>query len=286
MSELLHLIGKVRIHSLTLILLLIGLLSARIYEILILFLIVLVHELGHALVAHHYKWPIIRMRLYPFGGELETNVFGQRPWKEEFLVVLAGPFQHILLFTVAWIIHQLGWFTGAYYTLFLQINWMVFCVNLLPILPLDGGKLLFLLIARVRPFLFAHIWTIRSSFLFLVCLILLVALFAPTHVNSWLLISFLLFSIWKEWRQYRFSFIRFLLNKQSDEEKMKRLVVSKDTKVMDVLTRFHKNHWHEIVVIGAEEGIVALTEEDLLHECFVAKKPFTKMAELIHENIL
>lgn len=246
-----------------------------------LFMIVLVHELGHGLAASYYKWPIYRLMILPFGGELETDAFGHRPWKEEVYVVLAGPFQHVLLFFIAFILNQFNLFTGQYYDLFQQMNMMILVVNLLPALPLDGGKLVFLMLARMQPFILAHAWTIKISLIFTFIFMGLIICFAPWHMNSWMLASFLLFSIWKDRKQHRFYFLRFLLNK-GEGTKIKQLTLSGEVSVMAALEHFLKNKQHEVIVKENGKTIGMITESQLLHTCFALKQPFVKLKELAH----
>ncbi len=77
--------------------------------------------------------------VWPFGGVMETDDFYNRPSKEEFWVVIAGPLQHIWIYIVLLVM-------DGYHVehVFLDQLWIVNTVillfNLLPVLPLDGGK--------------------------------------------------------------------------------------------------------------------------------------------------
>jgi Zn-dependent protease len=112
--------------------------------VVLLYVSVLVHELSHSIVARGYGLPVRRILLYPLGGVSEIEVEPQTPGRE-FTVSAAGPFLSFVLAalafglehvvpqgTVGWIIvRQMCW-----------ANIIVGLFNLLPGLPLDGGRML------------------------------------------------------------------------------------------------------------------------------------------------
>ncbi|GAB3293104.1 site-2 protease family protein [Parasphingorhabdus pacifica] len=105
---------------------------------------VLLHELGHCLVALRLGLPVRRVRLYLLGGISEISRTPSKP-SEEGLVALAGPVVSLVLAAAT----GLGWFAltpgGAIWLLVAQTcvaNLAVAVFNLLPGLPLDGGRML------------------------------------------------------------------------------------------------------------------------------------------------
>ena len=119
--------------------------------VVLLWLSVLVHELSHSLVARGYGLPVRRILLYPLGGFSEIEREPQTPGRE-FLVSAAGPALSLVLAAVGYgltnvaspgiiggtLIHQLMW-----------ANLVVGVFNLLPGLPLDGGRMLRAVIWKV-----------------------------------------------------------------------------------------------------------------------------------------
>jgi Zn-dependent protease len=105
---------------------------------------VLLHELGHCLVALRLGLPVRRVRLFLLGGLSEIAGNAQRPaW--EGLIAAAGPAVSLSLAAAT----GLGWLAmrpeGAVWLLVAQTcvaNLVVGLFNLLPGLPLDGGRLL------------------------------------------------------------------------------------------------------------------------------------------------
>ncbi len=112
-----------------------------------LFVCVILHELGHALVAKHYQLPVAQITLFIFGGIAELKKEPKSPLVE-FLVAIAGPIVSVLLAVFFYAISQLGeqskWpvtITGVTYYLAL-INSLIVIFNLVPAFPLDGGRIL------------------------------------------------------------------------------------------------------------------------------------------------
>lgn len=124
---------KIRIHPLFWLVLGAGVISGRFYEVLMLFIIVFIHEMGHGAAAHFFHWSIEKIELLPFGGVAQTNEYGNRPLVEECIVVLAGPVQHLLLWLIAAILYHYSILTSQEYALFVMHNTTILVFNLLPV---------------------------------------------------------------------------------------------------------------------------------------------------------
>lgn len=109
----------------------------------IVFVSVLVHELGHALVslAYHYQPSI---QLVGLGGLTRPNAPGPIPWHREVVLTAAGPLMGAALGGLCLLLRSsVGTWEVARYTLTLAAlaNFFWAVVNLLPVLPLDGGRI-------------------------------------------------------------------------------------------------------------------------------------------------
>ena len=105
---------------------------------------VLLHELGHALVARWRGIPVRRIALYFFGGVTELDVEAVHPGGEA-LVAIAGPTVNLLLaalFGGLWFaVRDLGE-SAAFALQFLALaNLALAVLTLLPGYPLDGGRI-------------------------------------------------------------------------------------------------------------------------------------------------
>lgn len=111
-----------------------------------LFICVVLHELGHSLVAKHYRLPISQITLFIFGGVAEIKKEPQKA-KVEFWMALAGPLVSIFIAIVTFFLATLGsqnewpiFITGVLSYLAL-VNVALVIFNLIPAFPLDGGRI-------------------------------------------------------------------------------------------------------------------------------------------------
>jgi Zn-dependent protease/CBS domain-containing protein len=125
---------------------------------LLIFASVTLHELGHSLVAQAFGIPVKHITLYPIGGVAQL---GKRPKSpgQEFLIALAGPAVNVVLALVLGFVGvslfgaEALWNATAHarveqpteVTLFAMLvssNAVLALFNLLPALPMDGGRVL------------------------------------------------------------------------------------------------------------------------------------------------
>jgi Zn-dependent protease/CBS domain-containing protein len=111
--------------------------------VILLYASVLVHELSHSVVARGYGLPVRRILLYPLGGVSEIEREAPTPGRE-FAVAGAGPALSLALGAVGWGLAQVVQYgiSGALVRQLLWANVIVGVFNLLPGLPLDGGRML------------------------------------------------------------------------------------------------------------------------------------------------
>jgi Zn-dependent protease len=104
---------------------------------------VLVHELAHALTARIYGWPTQKIVLNLWGGHTQFDSFTASPGRSV-LVALAGPAVNFILAGAGWLVLPYTPTDSAAEILtniFTWANFLIAVFNVLPGLPLDGGRL-------------------------------------------------------------------------------------------------------------------------------------------------
>ena len=108
----------------------------------LMFASVLLHELGHSVVALRYKIPVRSINLFIFGG---VATIGAEPPSAvaELLIAVAGPFTSLVLAGLFWLAKPLAAGVPPLWGLFkylAYINFVLVLFNLIPAYPLDGGR--------------------------------------------------------------------------------------------------------------------------------------------------
>ena len=117
------------------------------------FLLIIIHELGHLYTAKILKWNIQKLIIYPFGGCVKLNEKLTKPIKEELLILINGPLTQIIFFLILNKLSQNGLLISPRNIEILKTyNYTLLIFNLLPIYPLDGGKILNLILNKQMPY--------------------------------------------------------------------------------------------------------------------------------------
>ena len=112
--------------------------------VVLLYASVLVHELGHGLVARAFGLPVRRIVLYPLVGGTEMDSEPPTP-AQSFLVSATGPCLNLVLGVASWQLSELvagGTIPSIVLRQVMFANYFVGAFNFLPGLPLDGGQML------------------------------------------------------------------------------------------------------------------------------------------------
>ena len=134
--------------------------------VVLLFACIVLHELGHSLTARRFGIVVPRILLLPIGGMAEFSAIPRQP-RRELLITLAGPavnFAFVLGMGPFLPLSRLAANGEVPLTLMglaLEIwlmNLVMGCFNLLPVFPMDGGRILRALLATRWPYLKATFW--------------------------------------------------------------------------------------------------------------------------------
>lgn len=100
----------------------------------------LLHEMGHALVAKKLGYRLEQISLLPFGAELslKDDNFSAN---DEIKIAVAGPLVNLILLTIFVALWWIFPITYYYTDIFVFANFVTLLFNLLPVFPLDGGRI-------------------------------------------------------------------------------------------------------------------------------------------------
>lgn len=236
-------------------------LTGRFLEAATLFGIVLVHELGHLIMALRFGWAVREVKLLPFGGVMETEGAGTTPVKEEVWVAVAGPLQNAILAGGAWVAGQAGLVDALWVDDFLKANATIALFNLAPILPLDGGRMVQAWMSLRLPYHKTLLWTARGS-VGLSAFVVLLSVYpllrgGLLQLNLLLIGLFLCASNWMYLKNVPYVFLRFLVHRAKRFESRidggtlaQPIVVAEHRPLSSVVHLLMKERYHLVYVMS------------------------------------
>lgn len=124
-------------------------------------------------MAKHFKWNFDKISIYPFGGCTKLNEKINKPLKEELLILINGPIFQILFYILIIIISNKGLITPRSFNLLKTYHYTLLIFNLLPIYPLDGGRILNIIMNYILPYKKGNKIVIITSIITIIPLIFL-----------------------------------------------------------------------------------------------------------------
>ena len=258
--------------------------------VVLLYVSVLIHELSHSLVARSYGLPVRRILLYPLGGFSEIEREPPTPGRE-FLVSAAGPALSLALAAAGFglmhvvsrdsipgsLVWQLGW-----------ANLIVGLFNLLPGLPLDGGRMLraviWKLTGRQSTGTIAAAWAGRA-----LAVSLFVLPFVLSQVNgrggdlvSVLWLAVIAVFMWTGAGQ-AIKATRFrerLPALQARRLARKAVSVAADTPVAEAIRRAEENQARAVVIVDHEDKPIAILNETAVMATPEQRRPWLEAGAL------
>ena len=131
---------------------------AAVALLLLVFLCVVLHELGHALAARRYGVRTRDITLLPIGGIARLERMPDKP-SQELVVAVAGPAVNVVIaVALGLVLHSLQrpfvdlLMRGSLLESLLAVNVWMILFNMIPAFPMDGGRVLRSLLAMRLPF--------------------------------------------------------------------------------------------------------------------------------------
>ncbi len=148
--------GKLRLHPTLLPLIVWLIITGQFSSYALIFISLAWHEFGHLLVAYMLKVKVKSCTFMPYGGEIQYSMKWQITKKQHFLIAIAGPVATLLLLILAFL------FPDSLKNPLQSIQVLLLLINLLPIWPLDGGRIFEILWSEKKP-----LQTTKTTFLLL-----------------------------------------------------------------------------------------------------------------------
>lgn len=163
---------KIEIHNSTYVFLLLSFLSGYFEYIYLLLIIIFIHEFGHFVFGLLEGMKISKIIIYPFGGITICNEELNISLKKELFFLIGGITFQILFYLLIRKLYLIGLITIRVFNIITRINIILVSFNFLPVLPLDGGKLLNIILNKIFNYRLSNLISIIISILFTIIFLL------------------------------------------------------------------------------------------------------------------
>ncbi|AFQ46011.1 M50 family metallopeptidase [Desulfosporosinus meridiei] len=267
---------SVRIHPTFLVVLVLYGVLGLLAQALLIFALVVGHELAHLLVAKAYGFKVEGLELFPFGGAAYCDGLFEGRKVEESLMALAGPAFNLVLLFGAQALRWNGLWWGELSEEFIRYNLWLAAFNLIPVLPLDGGRVIRALFVesfgyvRTTKFLAEAGRWLGVSFALYGIVLGVQGKFSEGPLSLLILGGFFWFAGSKEISSAHITFLRQLTRKK--EELLKKglmrshwLTVQKDTPLVRIVEEFTPDRYAMVNLSNEKAGMEKiLTETDIV----------------------
>ncbi|MEI2283810.1 M50 family metallopeptidase [Paenibacillus polysaccharolyticus] len=264
---------RISLHPFFVIIMMTSLLTGHFIELITLFAIVFIHECGHAAAAALLGCRVLSIQMLPFGGVAVIEDGGKLTAYREIVIALAGPLQNIMMVGIVLLLSRFQLGDPLFLDYIIQANLLIALFNLLPVLPLDGGKIVQAIVSLWAPYYTTLMWTYRISIL---CSagVILVAISRwlsgdyGLPLNLLLIGLFLFYSNFTDYRNVPYRFIRFLMNREAVFVRyattggLAQPIISFPAKPLDTILRLLKREqYHMVYVMNKQGRILAVLPE-------------------------
>ena len=261
----------VYIHFITILLFSVCYITGKLETLFITYVIMFLHELSHLLVALAIGLKPSHIVFYPFGVNLKLKNKLVPSIADEIILYMIGPFSNIIMEVLAKLfLRDFFWFEDFYFK-----NIMLFFINLLPILPLDGGVVL----KKILTYSFGYNKSVRIVRLISVLMVFLgcVCLFKFNmlryNFSMYFFLIFLVGNLFTAKEKYNLDILKELMfsDKKILCRKTKVLVAKKDENLREILKDFTNTHYNIVCVIGENGEIEKMLSQKEVINTLLAK---------------
>ena len=249
---------KIEFHYTYIIIALGFILTGYFHNLIIFTSIILIHELGHYIVAKINKLKVEKIVIYPYGGLVKMNNLINTNINKELFVAISGILFQTIYYLVIVFLHNQGIVREYIFNLFNTYNTSILLFNILPIHPLDGSKILNLLLSKIIPFNLANKLNIIISIITLIIMIYIN--YYDFNYTTILILGVILDNIIKYQKQLKYIFNKFLLERYIYK------ISHNKTKKINKINNMYKEKYHIL-----KENNTYITEKQALSHKFKRK---------------
>lgn len=256
-------------------------------EIIIIFASVIIHEAAHTIIGFLLGIKVAEIEMFPFGGQAKIESFhGLEPDKEIY-TAMAGPLCSLSLAALFYFLPLAP--ATEYLKMLINLNLLLGLFNLLPFLPLDGGRVLRAVLSKSIGFKKATRTAARLGKIAGVLMLsggIYLAWFYLSGANLVVVGIMLFWSANQEGKLLMYSFMRFLVKKKSELSvkgflPARQMVCAPETKIKNILEETVPSYYMLAIVIDKNHGVLGILSEAEMIEQLLERGPTAKVNDCL-----
>jgi Zn-dependent proteases len=228
----------------------------------------MLHELCHAAAAYGFGLRIREIEMFPFGGVARIDDIDSAGPFREVIISIAGPMLNVFAAALLFFLHNRG-IKIPYFEFVMDLNIALTVFNLLPGLPLDGGRILRAALTYYTGYRKATRTAVLTGKLIAIIIFTwgTIALLAGnTNISLLVMPFFIYISAKKEEDFLMYTVIKDVVNKKSHIKNKKimdtvEICVYETAYIREVLKHFDLNKYHLIIIIDSNMKVLDILTE-------------------------
>ena len=257
-----NILNKIEFHYTYIIIAISFILTGYFPNLIIFTSIIIIHELGHYIIAKKNNLNPQKIIIYPFGGITKLNHLINTSIFKELEVAISGIIFQSIYYVLILILYKNNLLREYIYNIYKNYHYSIFLFNILPIYPLDGSKILNLLLSKYIPYKLVNKLTIIISIITI--FLLSVINYYKFNYTTILILTIIIDNIIKYKKEINYLFNKFLL-----ERYLYKITLHK-TKKINKIDNMYREKYHII-----KENNTYLTEKQVLKRRFKWKNQKT-----------
>jgi stage IV sporulation protein FB len=250
------------------------------------FICIVIHECGHILAAKVFNVNIEKIQVLPIGLAAKLKRNYDSPFEEEFLLHIAGPIANVLFCILGLLVYLC--FPNEIILIFCSTNLFLCAFNLMPLFPLDGGKIIHLIFRYEVSFLNASNKYLKLSKI-LAYIIITPALGLFIYVQNFSLLMiclFIIYAIHKSQDEVNSQpYLDIVYKKQIVKNKdmiiAKYIAAHKSTKLFDIAKEFNLRQFCFVAILDEQMKVIKMVGEVEIIEYIFEHHVSSTLEELI-----
>lgn len=240
-------------------------------QLLLAFLIVFFHEIIHCIAAYHFNISAYEIELIPIGAVLKFNELDSASPYQDIIISISAPSANLILALVFYIIN-LNVNKNIIHTLY-QYNMIIGLFNLIPALPLDGGRILRDIFRLNILYKRANMYAVNISIIIgimLMAIYFFLFFLGFNNINIGIISVFIIISSYKEKERIVYLIMGDIIKKKYNFLKNgyienKSISITYRWNLINIMNIVEKNKYNIFLVLDDDMKVVAtIYEEEII----------------------